>query len=69
MEFQFFGLVSRSLLVPMFDSKFTCLGLLNRGFRMDSGVYFCCFLEALGAFFLVFAALQTGLKIDAFLVV
>ena len=36
---------------------------------MDCRVYFWGFLEALGLVFLVFAALETGLNIDGFLVV
>ena len=35
---------------------------------MDLGVCFCNLLEALGESFLVLAALETGLKIDGFLV-
>ena len=63
------------------DSKFRRLGLLNRGFRMESiakddiswksclmnfGIDVYCFLEALRAAFLVFQALKTGLKTKRF---
>ena len=33
---------------------------------MDIGIELCRLLEALGAFFLIFVALETGLKIDGF---
>ena len=33
---------------------------------MDFGIDFCCFLEALGAAFLVVWALKTSLKINGF---
>ena len=80
----FFGLVSRSLFVPIFDSKLKRLGVLEPGSRMDCiantnfsqksffmdfGMYFCRFLEALGAVFLVSPPLETCMKIDGFLVV
>ena len=37
LDIQFlFGLVSKSLFVPIFESKFGRLGLLNQGFRLES---------------------------------
>ena len=78
MKFQFlFGLVSRSLFAPIFQSKFWRLGLLKLGFRkeviakqkftdinfMDFGVGLCRFSEAVAAVFLIFAVLETGLEI------
>ena len=41
----------------------------RRFFVMDFGFDFCCFLEALTAVFPIFGSLETGLNIDAFLVV
>ena len=38
----------------------------QKSFIGDSGVDFWCFLEALGAGFLSFSALETGLKIRCF---
>ena len=78
----FVGLVSRSVCLSIPDSKFGRSGLPNRGFRiesiakidfswksrlMNSGIHFCCFLEALGAVFLTFLALKTDLKTEGFL--
>ena len=54
-----FGLVSRSRLSPIFESKFGRLGLLILGFRMESfakmdvEIDFGRFLEALGAVVLI----------------
>ena len=82
MKFQFlFGLVSRSLFVTIFDSKSGRLGVSKLGFSIESfakttfrgnrffmgcGVGFCRFGEALGAAFLIFSALEAGLKIECF---
>ena len=68
LKFQFcLGLVSRSLFVPTFESKFGRMGLQKAGFRIegiaetnfpqesifkDFAVDFCRFLEALGTVFL-----------------
>ena len=77
----YFGLVSRSFCFPSFESNFRRLGFLKPGFRMervaknnfsqkssfvDFGVYLSCFLKALGTVFLVFAALETRLKLMDF---
>ena len=40
---------------------------LQKSFFGESRVEFLCFLEALGVFFLTFAALETGLEIEYFL--
>ena len=71
------------ILLLISEPKFRCLGLPNRGFRIEGiakidlsqksffinfGVEFCCFLKALGAVFLVFWALKTGLEIKGCLV-
>ena len=60
-----FGLVSRPLFVPIFESKFGRLGLLKQGFRIESfakvnfslksllidfGIEICRFLLSLGTF-------------------
>ena len=80
-SFYFF---SRSLFSPIWESIFGRLGFVEPGFRleciaktnfsqksfvMDIEVEFTCFFDALGAVFLVFAAMETGLKIDGFSVV
>ena len=72
---------SRSLLVPICESKLGCSGLLKhrvrtkgvatnnfsqKSFFIDFGLHLCRFLEALGAAFLIVAALETGLNIDGF---
>ena len=70
------------LFVPTFDSKFRGMGLLNAGFRKESiantkfpqfrlvfGADFYCFLKSWEHFFLIFVALETGLKINRFSVV
>ena len=74
-------LVSRSLFAPIFESKSRRLGLLKQAFGVrgvakptfrrnrnsdDFGVDFWCFLVALGAAFLTFAALETSTEIDGF---
>ena len=72
-------LVSRLLFASIFGWNYWQLELLEQGFRVegiaktmfsqkssfgDSRVDFWCFLEALGAGFLIFSALETGLKIE-----
>ena len=77
LKFQFvFGFVSRSLLIPLSDSKFQFLGLINLGSRQDSiakntfshksifrifRIDFDRFLETLEPVFLVFCALDTSM--------
>ena len=71
-------LVSRSLFALIFGWNYWQLELLEQGFRVEgiaktmfsqisfigvSRVDFWCFLEVLGAGFLRFSALETGLKI------
>ena len=72
-----FGLVSRLLFVPIFDSKFKRTGSSNPGFLRElsrtpffteivsygSRGIFVFLFEALGPVFLIFAALETALKI------
>ena len=63
MTFQFLvGFASKSFAAPIFGSKFARLGLLKPAPESISK----CFPEALGAVFLLFAALETSLKIDGF---
>ena len=78
------GLVSRSFVLSISESTFRRLGLPNRGFRKEGiakndfslefffyGFRGRCvsFFGGLGSrFFLVYWALQTGLKIEDFLV-
>ena len=74
-------LVSRSLFASIFGWNYWQLELLEQGFRVegiaktmfshksfigDSRVDLLCILEALGAGFLSFSALETGLKIRCF---
>ena len=74
-------LVSRSLFASIFEWNYLELELLKQGFRKegiaktmfsqksflsDSRVRFWCFLEAMGAGFLIFSALETGLEIECF---
>ena len=72
LKFQFvFGLVSRSLLIPILESKVRLLGFLipdfcieviaqnsfsQKSFFIDFEAHFCCCLEALGTVFLIFVA-------------
>ena len=78
MRFQvLFGLVSKSFVAPILWSKFGSLGLLKPNRRllryckhqlftdvvfMISESIIECFPKALGAVFLIFAALETGLN-------
>ena len=81
LNFILFRACSQVIFSSNFKSEIRRLGLPNRGVRiegiakfdlswklflMNSGMDFCCFLEALGAVFLVFWALETELKIDDF---
>ena len=78
-----FGLVYRSFVLSISESKFRRLGLPNQGsymegiakvdcsrksFLMNSGIDLCRLLEALGTVFLIFRALKTDLKIEGILV-
>ena len=56
-----FAHVSRQLFVPLFESK---IGSLGSRFFYDFCVDFACFGQALGAVFLIVAALETGLKLE-----
>ena len=74
-------LVSRPLFASIFLWNYWQLELLEQGFRVegiaktmfsqksffgDSKVDLLCFLDALGAGFLIFSALETGFKIECF---
>ena len=69
------GLVCGPFFLSISESKYR--GLRSEGiakidlswksFLMNSGVDWCCFLEASGPVFLVFWALKTDLKIEDFL--
>ena len=81
--FHFFGFVSMSFVnrflnrnfdawdfqIEVFARKrFAKIVCSRKSFLMNSGVEFCCFLEAVGAAFLVLGALKIDLKIKGFLV-
>jgi hypothetical protein len=78
---RFFISISRLLFLMVFGSEFGCPGLQKQAFGMegiakinfrrnsisyDSRVEFSWFWVALGAIFMAFVALETGLKIDGF---